>query len=159
MGPSVKSLLNLFHPLFFLSLGQVNSMLLWAAFCFPPSVFLQTDVSGLASTLSINQFKNNKCGIFSRMVCIPYVWLEKVLLICILFSFYVWYVFLCLFFFIINLQPYKALNTLNFVLAFLYSLHLVLISVQLSIHISLSSSSSLSLVKKIFKNYRLLFVA
>lgn len=50
----------------FLSLGQVNSPLQWAAFfCFSP-FSKDSDASGLAPTLSINRFKSNKCGILSR---------------------------------------------------------------------------------------------
>ena len=71
MRPSVNSLhwtLFTLYP----SLGQVDSLLLWAAFCFCFFCFFllqfskDSDASGLAPTLSINQFKSNKCGIFSR---------------------------------------------------------------------------------------------
>lgn len=71
-GPSVNSLhWTLFTLLFFLSLGQSKSLLLLAAFLFCLSSVLfffskDSDASGLAPTLSINQFKSNKCGIFSR---------------------------------------------------------------------------------------------
>lgn len=67
LGPSVKSSLDFIYPVF-LSLGQVNSSLLWAAFFFflLPPFSKDSDASGLAPTLSINQFKSNKCGIFSR---------------------------------------------------------------------------------------------
>lgn len=63
-------------PPFLISLGQVDSLLLWAVFCFSllPPFSKDSDASGLDPTLSINQFKSNKCGILSRMVCIPLVW-------------------------------------------------------------------------------------
>lgn len=51
-------------------LGQVDSLMLGAAFLvfcsFLPQFSKGSDVSGLAPTLSINRFKSNKCGIFSR---------------------------------------------------------------------------------------------
>lgn len=51
-------------------LGQVDSLMLWAAFVIcsflPQFSKGSDDVSGLAPTLSINQFKSNKRGIFSR---------------------------------------------------------------------------------------------
>lgn len=51
-------------------LGQVDSLMLGAAFLvfcsFLPQFSKGSDVSGLAPTLSINRFKSNKRGIFSR---------------------------------------------------------------------------------------------
>lgn len=69
---------NSFHRTRFfplgLPLGQVDSLMLWAAFLvlfcffclFLPQFSKGSDVSGLAPTLSINRFKSNKRGIFSR---------------------------------------------------------------------------------------------
>lgn len=52
-------------------------MLLRATFfCFVlslPPFSKDINASGFAPTLSINQFESNKCGIFSRTVCIPLV--------------------------------------------------------------------------------------
>lgn len=46
----------------------------------PPLTFWRLWLA-LPPLLSINQFKSNKCGIFSRTVCIPLVWLWKVVFV------------------------------------------------------------------------------
>lgn len=47
----------------------------------PPLTFWRLMWLALPPLLSINQFKSNKCGIFSRTVCIPLVWLWKVVFV------------------------------------------------------------------------------
>lgn len=68
-GPLLTVFIGLYLPSFSFS-WQVDSSLLWAAFLFfvflLPQFSKDSDASGLAPTLSINQFKSNKCGIFSR---------------------------------------------------------------------------------------------
>lgn len=84
MGPSVNSL-RWFIYILFCYLGQVNSSLLWAAFLFlsffflpppsptPPTFSKDSDASGFAPTLSINQFKVINVVYSAEPVCIPLV--------------------------------------------------------------------------------------
>lgn len=130
-GPNLPPPPFFFLP-FLLSLGQVDSLLPWAVFCFSllPPFSKDSDASGLDPTLSINQFKSNKCGILSRMVCIPLVWkavLSCSMSVCLVFfsSSLIW-VYECFFlpFFILH-RPLPCLSKLRSTLcypAFLTSL-------------------------------------
>lgn len=61
--PPLVTIIGRYLPSF--SLSWINENMLGAVFFFLPQFSKDSDASGLAPTLSINQFKSNKCGIFS----------------------------------------------------------------------------------------------
>lgn len=57
----------------------------WGCFFFLPQFSKDSDASGLAPTLSINQFLSNKCGIFSSS-CVHSHWLRKAVWLCFFYT-------------------------------------------------------------------------
>lgn len=68
-GPLLTVFIGLYLPSFFLLdklIHRCFGLLSCFLFFLLPQFSKDSDASGLAPTLSINQFKSNKCGIFSR---------------------------------------------------------------------------------------------
>lgn len=74
--PLLVTIIGLYLTLLFFILDKWKHAWGCFLFFFLPQFSKDSDASGLAPTLSINQFKSNKCGIFSSS-CVHSRWLRK----------------------------------------------------------------------------------